>query len=571
MAPSQEREVRELLVAANSGEATDLQMERLDSLICSDPEAAKYCAKVLDQQAALAWQATRHQSPTSGGQHPLSPGPHAARPSETVKRRNNSFRFASWPVVAASIAFLVGVSLASVFWNRQALRDAAHVAHGGHPHKTEAAGGYEAQLVRSTNCRWDHDTADARSVGAQLTSGESLDLLEGLAGIDMSWSTGGSAEVSLEGPAAMMLSSEGMPTLRFGKLTATITTPQRPFILETSVGRVVIADYGVIGVSAFGDDAEIHVFGGSATLDPAWNTPDRHAQPVRIVAGEAVRIQVGRNGELAIARRQAEQSSFVAQVSMASDSLVVTPSYVEAVKKAKPIAYWRLEGNDWPAIRNEMSDRFQLQVDGVIGRTGRPQSEAIEFGVTDRGGDIVCSDVLDASIGDSYSLEMWIKPSHYHVGAMVSLVGTPMTPSGIIPHGMLLELGGSGKIPRAVHHPGRIRFLHRSPASDDSQLGTSCYSTDAYTLRRWQHVVAVKDGDAMRLYVNGKLVGEGEDRNELPSGLRLLIGRLYPSRNIRPFIGQLDELALYDRALTPEEIKQHFLLLRPIAASPKSI
>ncbi|WP_428304383.1 LamG domain-containing protein [Lacipirellula sp.] len=563
MAPSQEREIRELLVAANSGEATDLQMERLNSLICTDPAVARYCAKLLDQQASLAWQGTQHHSPEVGEEILPLPTPYFEREKIVAKERREIIRFASWPVVAASFAFLLGAAAASFFGNRATDRRQDYGPH--------VAAAYEAQLVRSTNCRWDHDTAGARSVGAQLTSGESLDLLEGLAGIDMSWSTGGTAEVSLEGPAAMMLSSDGMPTLRFGKLTATITTPQRPFILETSVGRVVIAEYGVIGVSAFGDDAEIHVFGGSATLDPAWNTPDRHAQPVRIVAGEAVRIQVGRDGELAMARRPAEQASFVAQVSMASDSLIVTSAYIDAVKASRPIGYWRLEGDNWPSIRNEMSDRFQLQVDGVIGRTGRPGSEAIEFGVTDRGGDVVCSEVLDASIGDSYSLEMWVKPSHYHVGAMVSLVGTPMAPSGVIPHGMLLELGGSGKIPRAVHHPGRIRFLHRSPASDDSQLGTSCYSKGAYTLRRWQHVVAVKDGDAMRLYVNGQLVGEGEDHNELPSGLRLLIGRLYPSRNIRPFIGQLDEVALYDRALTPEEINQHFHLLRPVAASPKSI
>jgi hypothetical protein len=290
-----------------------------------------------------------------------------------------------------------------------------------------------------------------------------------------------------------------------------------------------------------------------------------------IEAGQAVRIQVGENGELLVTRCAAAHASFIAQVSMASDSLVVTPSYVKAIKASKPIGYWRLEGDSWPTIPNEMSNRFELQVNGSIGRTGRPDSQAIEFGVTNQGGDVVCSEELDDVIGDSYSLEMWVKPSHYHVGAMISLVGAPMVPSGVIPHGMLLELGGSGKIPRAVHHPGRIRFLHRSPASDDSQLGTSCYSEDAYTLRRWQHVAAVKDGTAMRLYVNGELVGEGEDGNELPSGLRLLIGRLYPSRNIRPFIGQLDELALYDRALTPEEINKHFLLLRPKLVTPKSI
>src|SRR4051794_20590792 len=152
---------------------------------------------------------------------------------------------------------------------------------------------------------------------------------------------------------------------------------------------------------------------------------------------------------------------------------------------------------------------------------------------------------------------------------MISLVGNTPMPSGTPPHGMLLELGGTGKIPTATHHPGCIRFLHRSPASDT--LGTSCYSKSPYTLRKWQHVVATKDGAKMRLYVNGELAAEGEDASELPSGLRLLVGRLYPSQGVRPFIGQLDELALYNRALRPQEITAHYRLVRPALADQSSI
>jgi hypothetical protein len=171
--------------------------------------------------------------------------------------------------------------------------------------------------------------------------------------------------------------------------------------------------------------------------------------------------------------------------------------------------------------------------------------------------------LLDDAIKDNYSIEFWIKPSHYHVGSVISLVGDPDTPTGIIPHGFLLELGGTGLIPTAVHHPGRTRFLHRSPASNESELGTSCYSAEAYTLRKWQHVVASKDGARMRLYINGRLTGEGEDSTPLPARMRLLVGRLYPSRQVRPYIGQFDELAIYDRALTPEEIAQHYRKVRP--------
>jgi hypothetical protein len=67
----------------------------------------------------------------------------------------------------------------------------------------------------------------------------------------------------------------------------------------------------------------------------------------------------------------------------------------------------------------------------------------------------------------------------------------------------------------------------------------------------------------MHLYVNGELAGQAHDASELPAGMRLLVGRLYPEQQVRPFKGQLDEIALYDRALRVEEIQSHHRLIRP--------
>jgi hypothetical protein len=256
---------------------------------------------------------------------------------------------------------------------------------------------------------------------------------------------------------------------------------------------------------------------------------------------------------------------------MTSDTLVIPQSYVAAIKKAQPLGYWRFERDNWPAVPNTMGPRLACHVEGSLGRSVYQNNQAVEFGVTDQGGEIISSDVIDDSIHDSYSVEFWMKPSHYHVGAVVSLVGEPATPGAVVPHGMLVELGGTGRIPTANQHPGCVRFLHRNPPGRNTNLGTSCFSETPYTLRKWQHVVATKDGPKMRLYVNGELVAEGEDPSELPSGLRLLVGKLYPGSGDRPFIGQLDELALYNRALKPDEIGTHYYLVRPKKADGSSI
>jgi hypothetical protein len=50
-----------------------------------------------------------------------------------------------------------------------------------------------------------------------------------------------------------------------------------------------------------------------------------------------------------------------------------------------------------------------------------------------------------------------------------------------------------------------------------------------------------------------------------------LIGQLDRHRDWRRFVGQLDELAIYNRALSDGEIRQHFQLARPKKSSKRAI
>jgi hypothetical protein len=131
---------------------------------------------------------------------------------------------------------------------------------------------------------------------------------------------------------------------------------------------------------------------------------------------------------------------------------------------------------------------------------------------------------------------------------------------------LLIEAGGPITDPSIIERPGRVRFLHRSPPSDDPAKGTSCFSDHPYEVRKWQHVAAVKEGDAMRLYVNGKRVATGSDASNFPGNCKLVVGQIDEVRNIRRFVGQLDELAVFPRALTEAEIARRYQLIR--AESP---
>ncbi len=365
---AREREVSGFVIAANSGEATDEQLARLDELLRTDKNAAHYAAQLFDQLAALAWQGSVRGESHEQSACKLFAAELAADPGIAIANSTRNITPAGhrwlWPTIAVGIGFLLGGLTATTAFRAVESNVAAT------PLTSVTQPEYEARLTHSTACLWEGSSVASHDLGRGLATGESMHLLEGLAEFKLDWSHGGHATLSLEGPAAMMLNSEGMPTLRFGRMSATINTSQRPFVLETSIGRLALADCGAIGVSAFGNEGEIHVFSGSATFDAAWRSPDQ-TSPLTIEAGQSIRIQTGENGEPQITQHKADAEYFAAQVSMTSDTLVIPPTYVTEIKKAQPIGYWRFERDDWPNIPNVMGPRL------VVPRGRRSRSHGV--------------------------------------------------------------------------------------------------------------------------------------------------------------------------------------------------
>jgi hypothetical protein len=399
--------------------------------------------------------------------------------------------------------------------------------------------------------------------------------MEGLAEIELNLATAGSATLQIEGPARMILTAEGTPSLNLGKFTASVYPGFGDFALETPFGQILVLDDSSLGVAVHGLDVEVHVFSGKVIVASPWTSDGISVDRFSIVAGESLRLSVADSAAMKFTRGVAEPGSFASQMTMVSDRLEISGEYVEAVKHASPIIYWRFEELHDERIENEVADRFQGIVVGSLKWSSQGNNQAIEFGTglsnESLRAYVESSDSLGGQISDSYSVEVWVKPSHYHLGALASFVRNPVTQGNAGLHGALLELGGPLTTPSTIEHPGRIRFLHRDPPSEDANLGTSCFSKAPYELRRWEHVVAVKDGPQMRLYVNGQQVATAEDNTKLSTNLTLLIGQLDRHRDWRRFVGQLDELAIYNRALSDSEIRKHFQLVRPKKPSPSAI
>ena len=161
-----------------------------------------------------------------------------------------------------------------------------------------------------------------------------------------------------------------------------------------------------------------------------------------------------------------------------------------------------------------------------------------------------------------YAIELWFLPESIGIQALVSMIAPKDTTS----HLSLIELTASNRL--TLVRPASVRFLYRWPTGRGG--GDNVFSDSIYVPYRWHHLVAQLAGERMELYLDGVVQASQVVK---PSGstapCQLILGRLTTltsSKQIhhtgfrRPFVGLMDEIALYDRPLTADEIRAHHAL-----------
>jgi len=317
---------------------------------------------------------------------------------------------------------------------------------------------------------------------------------------------------------------------------------------------------------------ELHVFSGAATLE-LWAGGLKDSPTLTAKSGSSLRAHVTSDGEVAVDRGNARENGFVTPAALAKSRLAISPQYVEMVRQANPIAYWRFETSDGGVMRNEVGDRLHCRMVGDAVRW-RPnqQNGSAEFGVTAGPGYLISDDVVD--IKRDYTLEAWVKPTYFHHGALFSLIDWVPSRSPQGSHRLHLELCGpvsgfADAVRVTEFNPGRVRFIHQN---------SECFSSTPYAVRRWQHLAAVKEDAQVRLYADGKLVATYEDDRNVGLALHVLMGQLFPESpyiddrvTSRLFVGEMDEVALYDHALSKAELARRVeLAVRDNPAEPSA-
>ncbi len=119
------------------------------------------------------------------------------------------------------------------------------------------------------------------------------------------------------------------------------------------------------------------------------------------------------------------------------------------------------------------------------------------------------------------------------------------------------------KSKKLLHPTGALQVVHRWPAGRGG--GTNLFSKKACTPGCWHHIAVVRKQSQLLLYINGRKartvpVDVGPD----PLPYQLFAGGLPSQTGTKQrFKGELDELALYPRALNSKEIRHHYTMVRP--------
>ena len=209
-----------------------------------------------------------------------------------------------------------------------------------------------------------------------------------------------------------------------------------------------------------------------------------------------------------------------------------------------PIAHWRMDA----PVDGAVADVTGNGHDAVVGPEGvelktvpSPCGTGLLFGGNDQAAYLQVSNSDDLRAPAQITAMAWIKPANR--GIACEIVGNkgdkandPPWPGWRLRYNWQMlgfEIGGPGE------------FQHR--------LGSPGYSLP---VGHWAHVAATYDGQTMRLYINCSVVAEADVPGTILPKERwpIVIGNYSGRKNAYAMDGALDEVKVFDRALTEDEV-----------------
>jgi len=227
-----------------------------------------------------------------------------------------------------------------------------------------------------------------------------------------------------------------------------------------------------------------------------------------------------------------------ADLAIMADQWLRTDANLPASQPAVgPIGHWELDGDATDSSGNLYHGTAEGNYSWTTGHIG---TGAINF----QSGRVRVTDVAALRPTDQVSATAWLKYSEKQNAGRVVVKGADNKETYEI------EVGDEDQLifqVRDGNDPGLDSYPRYSAESDKDQL----YRDE------WTHAAGTYDGNTVKCYINGQLAGTNEDANQIvilsqdTSGLA--IGNRSDADD-KPFVGSIDDVLVYDYALTPAEI-----------------
>jgi hypothetical protein len=562
----EEAQVRDLLDAYCSGVISDDQIRELESYMMSDEATRLEFITYLYLHTELCFAARARRSadsvPGTIGTWPESRGTGWWRRWVTTGRRWHLCPMAVWAcalIVLADVAILRPWGIAPPWPKAAAPRPMPNRGDlADRAPKTTSSDAALAMVVKQDGALWEATDGPTPEVGVVM-SGRRLQLISGRA--TLAFLNG--VTLTVEGPADLELVSPDRVFCHRGRLRARIPEGAEGFVVASPASAVV--DLGTEFGLNVEDDAssQLMVFEGEAVaalLDVA-GSPKRtqHVEPRKAFA---LNPRTGQIGETV-----ARPEGFVPASQRASPRLVLDPAYVGAVLGSRPRGYWRFEHRAGDAISNEIPGGPPLRVHGPVDIAVAPEGNGCARFKAGAPEQYLSTNSLWAPAREpGHAVELWFLADAIRYASLVGLY--PPSEFNVpeerafVAHYLFVELTSRNRLYN-LYKPASVRFLHRWPL--DTRVGNNIVSAETFAPQRWHHVVAQKRGDRMELYFDGvpdKSMPPIPDHETV--SCHLVVGRRTSDpldrNDLRPFVGQLDELAIYDHPLSAEEVRHHFRL-----------
>ena len=219
-------------------------------------------------------------------------------------------------------------------------------------------------------------------------------------------------------------------------------------------------------------------------------------------------------------------------------------------------SYWSFDDS---TISGETVKDIEGGNDGTI--NGDPEvvagklNEALKFNGEDDYVEIPASAINDLAEG---TIEAWVKLDPEGGGAITGKEHGGVVTSTVFSIGSFADMGGM----LAQGETGILYFHSKNPGGPQNAVSSS-----AIEAGKWHHVVVTFDTNNANFYIDGSLDSTADGDYSVPDDPNpdnTTIGAWLETDAASYFSGAIDEVRVYSRALSEDEVKQN---LRPLCIS----